>query len=183
MGKVNNVEFISNVYMVDNKRIIQCNIRDISDRKEAQDLLQLSENRYHRLFETAQDGIIIIDCVTDMIIDANQFILNLLGYPLDYFIGKHLWDLGFFKDKILAQKAFDELQTKGYIRYENLPMKRKNGDSIAVEFVSNVYQVNSHKIIQCDIRDITDRRDTEDALSLTARKLKLLSSITPARYT
>ncbi len=137
-----------------------------------------SELRYRRLFETAQDAILILDGNTGEIVDANRFILDLLGYPLDFFIGKHLWELGFFKDKTLAQSAFNTLKMNGYIRYEDLPLETKDGRSIAVEFVSNVYLVGEKRIIQCNIRDITARKRAEDALILANKKLNLLSSIT-----
>jgi PAS domain S-box-containing protein len=140
--------------------------------------LKVSELKYRRLFETAQDAILILDGDNGKIIDANTFILDLLGYPLDYFMGKHLWELGFFKDKTLAQEAFTQLKTNGYIRYEDLPLETNTGRSIAVEFVSNVYLVGDKKIIQCNIRDITARKRTEEALALANKKLNLLSSIT-----
>ncbi len=177
-GQSIDVEFISNSYCVREKKIIQCNIRNITDRKVIQDALQVSETRYRRLFETAQDGILIIDEETGKIIDANKFMLDMLGYPLDYFVGKRLWEVGFIRDKSMAQQAYTELKTKGYIRYEDLPLETKDGRSMDVEFISNVYPVNSHKIIQCDIRDITARKQSEAALSLAVRKLNLLSSIT-----
>jgi PAS domain S-box-containing protein len=177
-GRSMDVEFISNVYPVGNKKIIQCNIRDITDRKVIQDALQASETRYRRLFETAQDGILILDEETGKIIDANTFILDLLGYPLEYFIGKRLWEVGFIKDKTIAQNAFTELKTSGYIRYEDLPLETKDGRSMDVEFISNVYPVNHHKVIQCNIRDITVRKHAQAALSLAVRKLNLLSSVT-----
>ena len=177
-GRSIDVEFLSNVYLVDGKTVIQCNVRDISDRKLAQVLLQSSETCYRRLFETAQDGILIIDEKTGKIVDANPYILNLLGYPLEYFVDKHLWELGFIKDKSLAKNAFTELKTNGYIRFEDLPLETRDGQAIHVEFISNVYPVNRRKIIQCNIRDITERKHTGDALALANRKLNLLSSIT-----
>jgi PAS domain S-box-containing protein len=140
--------------------------------------LRDSELRYRRLFETAQDAILILDGDSGEIVDANRFILDLLGYPLDFFIGRHLWELGFFKDKTLAQNAFNTLKMNGYIRYEDLPLETKDGRSIAVEFVSNVYLVGEKSIIQCNIRDITARKRAEDALILANKKLNLLSSIT-----
>jgi PAS domain S-box-containing protein len=143
-----------------------------------EDDLKVSELKYRRLFETAQDAILILDGDNGTITDANTFILELLGYPLDYFMGKHLWELGFFKDKTLAQDAFTRLKTDGYIRYEDLPLETRDGRSIAVEFVSNVYLVGDKKIIQCNIRDITARKRAEDALALANKKLNLLSSIT-----
>jgi PAS domain S-box-containing protein len=177
-GRRIDVEFISNTYLVGAKKIIQCNIRNITERKAIQDALQVSETRYRRLFETAQDGILILDEETGKIIDANKFILDMLGYPLDHFVGKHLWEVGFIKDKSIAQQAFAELKTKGYIRYDDLPLETKDGRSMDVEFISNVYPVNSHKIIQCNIRNVTERKRSEAALALAVRKLNLLSSIT-----
>jgi PAS domain S-box-containing protein len=137
-----------------------------------------SELQYRRLFETAQDAILILDGETGEVVDANAFILDMLGYPLSYFTGKHLWELGFIKDKTAALRAFRELETKKYIRYEDLPLETRDGRSMDVEFVSNVYTVGNKKIIQCNIRDITARKRAETALALAVRKLNLLSSIT-----
>jgi PAS domain S-box-containing protein len=177
-GKAMHVEFISNVYLVGDKRIIQCNIRDITERKEAQDRLQVSETRYRRLFETAQDGILILDEETGKIIDANKGIRDMLGYPPEYFIGRQLWELGFTKNKLFAQKVLAELKEKTSIRYEDLTLETKDGRRIDVEFVSNVYPVNHHKIIQCNIRDISERKRAESALALAGRKLNLMSGVT-----
>jgi len=144
----------------------------------SEDKLKRSELRYRRLFETAQDGILILDEETGKIVDANPFILDMLGYPLDYFVGKQLWELGFIRDKSFAQNAYDELKTNGYIRYEDLPLEAEDGRRIDVEFVSNVYLVDSKRIIQCNIRDITGRIRAEEALSMANKKLNLLGSIT-----
>ncbi|GEM_PF-2332740 len=86
----------------------------------------------------------------------------MLNYPLEYFIGKHLWELGFILDKSIAQNAFAELKKKGYIRYENIPLETKNGRSMDVEFISNGYLVGEKKIFQCNIRDITERKIAEE---------------------
>jgi len=149
----------------------------VSRRKIEQALVE-SELQYRRLFETAQDAILILNGETGTVIDANKFIVDMMGYPKEYFIGKHLWELGFIRDKTMAQTAFSELKTKGYIRYEDLPLETKGGESMDVEFISNAYLVNKNKIIQCNIRDITARKRAEKALSLTSRKLNLLSGIT-----
>jgi PAS domain S-box-containing protein len=127
----------------------------------SQEALKDSEARYRRLFETAQDGILILDAQTGAITDANPFLVNLLGYSHAEFLGMALWDLGLFKDVEESKNAFRELQTKQYIRYEDMPLKTRAGRCINVEFVSNVYGVNSTKVIQCNIRDITQRKDTE----------------------
>ncbi len=91
--------------------------------------LMLSEERYRRLFETAQDGILLLDASTGMIIDANPFMYKLTGYSIEELLNKAIWDLGFFKNVAENKVNFLELQTKGYVRYENLPIETKSGVS------------------------------------------------------
>jgi PAS domain S-box-containing protein len=172
-GQKREVEFISNVYLVNGKKVIQCNIRDITERKHAEEALHRSEEQYRRLFETAQDGILLLDAETGAITDANPYILHKLGYTLDDLLGKRLWEIGAFADVKDSKAAFEELQQKEYIRYEDLPLKTKDGNIREVEFVSNVYLVNEKKIIQCNIRDITDRKQAEDLLRLSEERLRV----------
>jgi PAS domain S-box-containing protein len=126
--------------------------------------LKDSELRYRRLFETAQDGILILDAKTGIIEDVNPYLIKMLGYSRAEFIKKKLWEVGAFKDIEASQEAFEALQENEFIRYENLPLKTKDGRLIQVEFVSNVYQVGGEKVIQCNICDITLRKRAEDAL-------------------
>ena len=155
------VELVSNVYQEDHKEVIQCNIRDISERSRLEKALADSEVRYRRLFETAQDAILILDEPSGKILDANPFIKEMLGYSHTEIVGKELWQIGMFRDAEENKAAFRELQAKGYIRYEHLPLKTKDGKPNEVEFVSNVYQVDHRKVIQCNIRDITERSRLE----------------------
>jgi len=135
-----------------------------SGRRQEDDALKESEIRYRRLFETAQDGIILLDAATGQILDINPFLLKLLGYSHKDFLGKKLWEIGPFEDIEASRLRFSELQTKGYVRYEHLPLETSDGRRIDVEFVSNVYLVDQEKIIQCNIRDITSRKKTEEEL-------------------
>ena len=116
-----------------------------------------SEVRYRRLFQAAKDGILILDADTGKVIDANPFMTSLLGYSHDEFLGKELWEIGLFRDIKESQAAYRELQEKGYLRYENLPLESRSGHKVEVEFVSNVYAEDHHQVVQCNIRDITER--------------------------
>ena len=145
-------------------KMILLAIEDVTALKQRDEALKASETRYRRLFETAQDGILILDADTGQINDVNPFLIDMLGYTYADFQGKKLWEIGAFKDTRANKAAFTKLQRKGYVRYEDLPLTTKNGREIAVEFVSNVYPVNHHKVIQCNIRDVTDRKLAEEEL-------------------
>ncbi|MBI5352717.1 MAG: PAS domain S-box protein [Chloroflexi bacterium] len=127
--------------------------------------LKNSELRYRRLFESAQDGILILDAETGMIEDVNSYLIKMLGYSREEFVKKKLWEVGAFRDIEASKGAFEALQENEFIRYEDLPLKMKDGRLVQVEFVSNVYLVDDEKVIQCNIRDITDRKRAEEKLS------------------
>jgi PAS domain S-box-containing protein len=140
----------------------------VTEEQAAPEDLHVSEIRYRRLFESARDGILILDANSRKITDVNSFMVELMGYSRDEFLGKELWEIGLFKDKDESQNAFRELQATGYIRYEDLPLQTKAGKQWNVEFISNVYQEDGHHVIQCNIRDITDRKRAEEAKFLMA---------------
>jgi diguanylate cyclase (GGDEF)-like protein/PAS domain S-box-containing protein len=143
-------------------------------RKQTEDALRDSEARYRRLFETAKDGILLLDADSGQITDVNPFIAELLGYTQKELLGKKLWEIGPFKDVVASQAAFRELQQKKYIRYEELPLETKNGERVDVEFVSNLYKVNHKKVIQCNIRDISERMRTKVSLRKVNEELSAL---------
>ncbi len=126
--------------------------------------VQAAEVRYRRLFESARDGILILDADSRKITDVNPFMVEFLGYSRDEFLGKELWEIGLFKDEEKSQAAFRELQATGYIRYEDLAIKTKAGERRELELISSVYSEGSRQVIQCNIRDITERKCAEVAL-------------------
>jgi PAS domain S-box-containing protein len=138
------------------KRILLA-IEDVTKRRAVEQRIELSEVRYRRLFEAAHDGILILSVSTRRITEVNPFLINLLGYPREHFIGKELWEIGIFRDKTANQSAMQELHEKGSIRFEDLPLQDRNGHRHPVEIVANVYQELHEPVIQCNIRDIADR--------------------------
>jgi PAS domain S-box-containing protein len=145
-------------------------IEDITERRQAEVAVQASEVRFRRLFEAAKDGVLILDGNTLKIIDANPFMTELLGYSHDELLGKELWEIGLFRDKQASQAAYQEMQEKGYVRYDYLPLQTKDGQQAEVEFVCNVYAGMDHRrVAQCNVRDISARsrleRKTKDLLA------------------
>ncbi|MEP6668122.1 MAG: PAS domain S-box protein [Chthoniobacter sp.] len=125
------------------------------------EIFRASELRYRRLFEAARDGILILEADTGKISDVNPFLVEMLGYSHAELVGTSIWELGPFKDIVSNKAKFEELQRHGYVRYENLPLEARDGRKIAVEFVSNVYQEGAGRVIQCNVRDITERTEAE----------------------
>jgi PAS domain S-box-containing protein len=153
-------------------------VEDLTRRKQAEEKLTKSEAQYRRLFETAKDGILILDGLTGRIVDVNPFLMHILEYDRKDFLGKYLWEIGPFKDVEAAKAAFKELQEKDYIRYEHLPLESKGGRRVEVEFVSNSYLVDQVKVIQCNIRDITERKRFEEAqVELERMKTQFISNV------
>ncbi len=138
--------------------------RDITARHQAESQLVASELRYRRLFESAKDGILILDAETGMVVDVNPYLIERLGFTREQFLGKKIWELGFFRDIVASKASFAELQRNEYVRYEDKPLETAGGCRLDVEFVSNVYLVNGGKVIQCNIRDITARKAAERQL-------------------
>jgi PAS domain S-box-containing protein len=145
---------------------------DITELKKMEEALQISATNYRRLFEAAQDGILILDAETGQITDVNPFIIKMLGYSHEELLGKKLWEIGTFRDIEASKATSSELKSKGYVRYNDLPLETKDGRTIAVEFVSNVYLVNHHKVIQCNIRDITERKLIGESLKKSHNELE-----------
>lgn len=149
---------------VDHLQRILLFIVDITDRQQARAELEDSEIRYRRLFEAARDGILILNPQTRKITDANPFMSELLGYSREELLGKELWEIGLLRDEAANQAAFCELQANHFIRYEDLPLQDKRGRRREVEFVSNLYDEGGQNVIQCNIRDITRRKQAEESL-------------------
>jgi len=147
-------------------------VRDVGVSRRTEEALRASEIRYRRLFEAAQDGILILDFATGQVVDVNPFLTNLLGYSHAELVGKDLWEIGAVKDISASRLSFADLQTKGIVRYDDLPLETRDGRQIAVEFVSNVYAVDGTRVIQCNIRDITRRKQAEEALRKSEEQLQ-----------
>jgi PAS domain S-box-containing protein len=135
--------------------------RSLIHRSESDRRLLISELSYRRLFEAAKDGIFILDVESGRITEVNPFLCEFLGFSRQHMLGKTLGELGPFKDMEANHAMLERLKEQGYVRYEDLPLEANDGRHMAVECVCNVYSVGDKKVIQCNIRDITERKRTE----------------------
>lgn len=153
-------------------RLILLAIEDVSERLESRAALRASELRYRRVFEAAHDGILLIDPMNRKIIDANPYITELLGYSREELLGQELWQIGLLADEQTSHAVFLHLQRLGSIRYDDLPLDDKAGRRRQVEFVGNLYDEDGTKIIQFNVRDVTERKLAAAALARSLAELK-----------
>ncbi|HEY5588139.1 MAG TPA: PAS domain S-box protein [Candidatus Paceibacterota bacterium] len=176
--KIRWVNVLGKVYFSKDGKIISIigTIQDITERKEVEEKFRVAEEKFRRLFEAAKDSILLLDAETGEITDSNPFIQDLLGYSAKELIGTKIFEISPFKDIIENKEKFIELQKKGYVYYNDLPLKTKSGIIKQVEFVSNVYLVANKKVIQCNIRDITERIKEEKELDQAKNEFLSIAS-------
>lgn len=147
-----------------------------AERKAAEERVRISENLYRHLFEASTDGILVVDPATHVIIEANQVVADLLGLTPAQLLGRNLLQVDLFPDRESAEAVWREMEEHQLARREALEIHVGNGQVRYAEFVGNQFRVNSHEIIQCHLRDITDRKRAEEAQrQLEARKDAFIS--------
>jgi len=130
-----------------------------------------SEGRYRRPDEEAQNGILILDAQTGVILDMNPVLTRMLDYSPAELLGKTLWEIGLPKDESASRQAFHELIEKGHVHYDDLPFVTKSGRPVKAEVTGNVFQRRGDlsgrgdhlgrgdRLVQCNIRCVGQRED------------------------
>ncbi|NTV12318.1 MAG: PAS domain S-box protein [Desulfobulbaceae bacterium] len=142
------------------ERILLLAFEDISERRRLEDLLSESEERYRRLFETASDGIVLLEKKQGRIIHANPAAEQMLGYSATESLGKKLQDIGVTLDTTDFPAIMKSLNRSGILNYADVPVKTKSGEDL----YTDIYLVDRAKLAQCNIRDVTARKLAEREL-------------------
>jgi PAS domain S-box-containing protein len=153
------------------ERIILLAIEDITERKQLESLLIDSEERYRHLFETASDGIVFLEQREGKITHANPASEKMLGYTKKELIGNKLPDIGVLLDMGDFQTTIQNLDKSGIIHYNDVSVRTKSGQQMDTD----IYLVDRATLVQCSIRDVTDRKQAEDALRESENKYRLLA--------
>jgi PAS domain S-box-containing protein len=149
---------------------------ELGEKRRAAERLSASETRYRQLFESAKEGILVLDAATGRIVDANPFLGDLIGYPPDALAGRVIWDVGPLRDLVGDREKFRELREKNYVRYDNLTLRTKAGTVVEVEFNGKVYGEGDAAFIQCGIRDVSGRRAVEAGLEAARREVAAIKA-------
>lgn len=140
--------------------IILLAIEDITERKQLEALLTESEERYRRIFDTASDGIVLLEKRAGHIVHANPAAENMLGYSAEEYAGKMLEDIGVPIDMSDFPKIMAALNRNGILNYYDVAVTTKSGSSIDAD----IYLVDRAQTAQCNIRDVSERKRKEEAL-------------------
>jgi two-component system CheB/CheR fusion protein len=100
-----------------------------------------------------------LDAETGKIEEINPFLINMLGFKEEKLSEKAVWEVDFFKDIVTNKDKFMEMQQKQSEHFKDVQMETADGRKINIEFISKVFSVENHKVIQCFIRDISKIKD------------------------
>ncbi len=139
--------------------------KDITERKQAQEALKESEEKYRAIFDEALDGIVLIDAETGLIADCNREFEKLAGRAVAELRETHIWELRPSDQAEASRKRFFDVRETGLGESSDLTLQRPDGEEIAVEFLTTrVNVVGGRSYIQIAYRDITDRKMLEEKL-------------------
>jgi two-component system CheB/CheR fusion protein len=136
----------------DQKQLVLMAFEDITERKRA------AEARYRRLFESARDGIVLVDAASGEILDLNPFTERLLGYARSELVGRRLWAIEPMSLQPTLQAAVEQIRDQGMLRFEDLVLRTKDGRDLQTEVIANVYVEGDRPAIQFNIRDVSERK-------------------------
>ncbi len=171
------VEISARAIMVKNRVFIQAIIRDITQRKQTETELRNSEIRYRSLFESARDGIIIVDADRREIVNVNLSMVKMLGYPREEYLWKDITEVAPFAS--LSELMLREMNKEGYIPSAVLPVQTRDGGHLDLELISNIYYANNRRMVQFNFRDITERKKAEQLLFESEKKYREMVNFLP----
>lgn len=141
-----------------------------ADRQRRERALKASEIRYRRLFETAPYGILVLDAETGVVVDVNPALQTMLDYAPAEIIDQALWSIPAFKNAAATKSHFQDLVRKPHVRYDDLPLERKDGQILHVELVSTLFLADNKQFAQCIVHDITARVHRRDEAGERAQR-------------
>ncbi|HEY6816764.1 MAG TPA: EAL domain-containing protein [Croceibacterium sp.] len=144
--------------LLEQNRLLQ---DEIAARREAEDALRASELRYRRLFETASDGIVLVDPESGRITDVNPALSAMVNQSVPQLLGEVLWEHEPFSRNPSCKDAIEELRREEHVRFGDWNLDTGRGTSVDVEVNGSLYSVDGRAVVQCNLRDITARKEAE----------------------
>jgi PAS domain S-box-containing protein len=151
-------------------------VHQMEAREEAERARAASELRYRRLFEAARDGMMIVDADSGLILDVNPCLISMLDYPATEYLGKRPWDAMPFREVCdTIKEAFTALKKTEYLSCNDVCLHARDGARVETECTGTVCVIDTQRVIQWNLRDVTERRVASEKAA--AEREALLASL------
>jgi PAS domain S-box-containing protein len=164
-------------FELEGKMVIQATVRDVTEQKKIADALVKSERRYHDVFESSQDALMLFD--SKGFFDCNSATLKMFGYKtVKEFCGKHPGQLSppaqpdGTPSMKLANKRIGDAYKKGS-NFFDWVHRRKDGEDFPATVLLTRFELEGKMVIQATVRDVTDRKRLEDKLKRSYDELEI----------
>ena len=147
----------------DQEPLILIALEDVTERNRA------AEARYRRLFESARDGIVIVDAMTGEILDTNPFTEQLFGYQRNELVGRNLWEIEAIRNTPDMHDALEQIRERGVLRFDQFRVATKDDRELELEVIATVYSEGKRQAIQLNMRDVSERKKFERELQETQK--------------
>jgi len=138
-------------------------LHDVTSRREAEDRLRTSEERHRLLFEMESDAIVLVDVETFQHLDVNRAAVELYGYSREELLALKSVDLSAESEQTRTAMQSGASQAKGFVRVPLRYHRKKDGTVFPVEITANFFELHGRRIMLAAIRDITERKQAEEA--------------------
>ncbi len=157
-------------------------LMDITERKQMEDVLSESDKKFHGLFNLANDAILLHNLSTEVaqgrFIEVNRAACNMLGYSKEELLSMGPQDIAPPKFHPQLDEIRRQAQTKDAFLFE-ISLLRKDGTIVPVEASVHLVNYEGKKIWISHLRDITERKRTEEILKTSQQILEgIINSIT-----
>ena len=160
-GKTINTEISASLIIIDKELVDIVLVRDITQRKKAEEALATEATRRRILIEQSRDGIVVMD-ENGVVYEANQRFAEMLGYTIEEVRKRKVYDWEFLYPPERILEMMRTVDEKG--DHFETQHRRKDGSIFDVEISSNGAMISGQKLIFCVCRDITRRKQMEKSL-------------------
>jgi len=164
---------------------LACLFHDFTERKTVQEAIEKSEEKFKKTFALSPLGISIFNLSTNKFVDCNESFERLTGYQKEEIVGKHSFEINFWKHQVEREQIVIELMKEGFSKINGLELTTKSGDTKIVDACFVTVDINGEPHSISNLLDITERRKAENELKEghlqmenLNEKLRVLGSLT-----
>ncbi|MCK5879513.1 MAG: PAS domain S-box protein, partial [Holophagae bacterium] len=173
---IDGVEFPVDVMLsaieLDGKKVLQAVLRDITQRKQAEEELRISEEKLRRIFQLAPTSVAITQLESGEFLEVNEAFERTFGWSREELIGKTVLDCNIWKHPADRKRIVSLLLKQRHVHEPELELIRKSGETIFVDFNFSLIRMGDKEFIISNILDITERNKAEELLRKSEERFR-----------